>query len=38
LGIKPYIEKFDAVKESSSGWLQAGDNEIRKKRSDNRFA
>jgi len=37
LDIKPYIEKFDAVKESSSGWLQASDAEISKKRSDNRF-
>jgi tRNA-Thr(GGU) m(6)t(6)A37 methyltransferase TsaA len=37
LDIKPYIEKFDAVKESTSGWLQASDEEISKKRSDNRF-
>ena len=37
LDIKPYIEKFDAVKESTSGWLQASDEEIIKKRSDNRF-
>ena len=37
LDIKPYMEKFDAVKESVSGWLQAGDKEISKKRSDNRF-
>lgn len=37
LDIKPYIEKFDAVKESSSGWLQASDEEISKKRSDKRF-
>jgi len=37
LDIKPYIEKFDAVKESTSGWLQANDEEISKKRSDNRF-
>ncbi len=37
LDIKPYIEKFDAVKESTSGWLQASDEEIRKKRSDERF-
>jgi len=37
LDIKPYIEKFDAVKESASGWLQASDKEISKKRSDNRF-
>ncbi|MBC8318507.1 MAG: tRNA (N6-threonylcarbamoyladenosine(37)-N6)-methyltransferase TrmO [Desulfobulbaceae bacterium] len=37
LDIKPYIEKFDGVKESVSGWLQASDTEISKKRSDNRF-
>jgi tRNA (adenine37-N6)-methyltransferase len=37
LDIKPYIEKFDAVKESTSGWLQASDEEISNKRSDNRF-
>ena len=37
LDVKPYIEKFDAVKESASGWLQASDKEISKKRSDNRF-
>ncbi len=37
LDIKPYIEKFDAVKESVSGWQQASDKEISKKRSDNRF-
>ncbi len=37
LDIKPYITKFDTVQESSSGWLQASDEEIRQKRSDNRF-
>jgi len=37
LDIKPYIEKFDAVKESTSGWLQASDEDIRKIRSDLRF-
>lgn len=37
LDIKPYIEKFDGVKESCSGWLQATDAEICKKRSDSRF-
>jgi tRNA-Thr(GGU) m(6)t(6)A37 methyltransferase TsaA len=37
LDIKPYIEKFDTVKDSVSGWLQASDKEISKKRSDNRF-
>ena len=37
LDIKPYIEKFDAVQDSVSGWLQASDEEIRKKRSDERF-
>lgn len=38
VGYKPYIGKFDAVKESSCGWLQAGDDEIRKKLFGNRFA
>ncbi len=37
LDIKPYIEKFDGVKGSRSGWLQASDEQISKKRSDNRF-
>ncbi len=37
LDIKPYIAKFDTVKECTSGWLQASDEEIFKKRSDNRF-
>jgi len=37
LDIKPYIAEFDTVKKSTSGWLQASDEEIIKKRSDNRF-
>jgi tRNA-Thr(GGU) m(6)t(6)A37 methyltransferase TsaA len=37
LDIKPYIEKFDAVQDSVSGWLQASDEEIKTKRSDKRF-
>ena len=37
LDIKPYIEKYDAVQGCVSGWLQASDEEIRKKRSDERF-
>ena len=37
LDIKPYIEKFDVVKESTSGWMTATEEEIRKKRSDARF-
>ena len=37
LDIKPYMEKFDAVSECTSGWLQAGEEEICKKRSDSRF-
>ena len=37
LDIKPYMEKFDAVPECTSGWLQAGEEEICKKRSDSRF-
>ncbi len=38
LDIKPYIHHFDAVPESSSGWMQAGKEEVIKKRSDDRFA
>jgi len=37
LDIKPYIDKFDAIKESTSGWLQASEDEIIRKRSDKRF-
>ncbi len=37
LDIKPYVDKFDAVQNSTSGWLQASDKEISRKRSDNRF-
>ena len=37
LDIKPYIEKFDGVTGSTSGWMQASDEEVSKKRSDNRF-
>ncbi len=38
LDIKPYIQKFDAVADSRSGWLTASEAEIRDKRSDDRFA
>ena len=37
LDIKPYIEKFDGVKNSTSGWLKASDKDISTKRSDDRF-
>ncbi|MCF8093051.1 MAG: SAM-dependent methyltransferase, partial [Desulfotignum sp.] len=37
LDIKPYMEKFDAVKNSTSGWMQAGEKAVREKRSDDRF-
>ena len=37
LDIKPYIHEFDEVRESKSGWLHASEEEITKKRSDNRF-
>jgi tRNA-Thr(GGU) m(6)t(6)A37 methyltransferase TsaA len=37
LDIKPYMEKFDAVKDSTSGWMQASDREVAEKRSDGRF-
>jgi tRNA-Thr(GGU) m(6)t(6)A37 methyltransferase TsaA len=35
--IKPYIEKFDAVADSTSGWLKATVEDISNKRSDKRF-
>ena len=37
LDIKPYIEEFDVVKDCVSGWMQASDEQVRKKRSDERF-
>ena len=37
LDIKPYVEKFDIVQDSVSGWMKSSDEEIRKKRSDERF-
>ena len=37
LDIKPYIEKFDGVDKSVSGWNQGSDEEVKNKRSDNRF-
>jgi len=37
LDIKPYIDLFDRVTGSSSGWLIAETREVRNKRSDSRF-
>ena len=37
LDIKPFIDKFDRVEESRSGWMVSGGNQIEKKRSDSRF-
>jgi tRNA (Thr-GGU) A37 N-methylase len=37
LDIKPYMEKFDAVADSRSGWMQASEREVAEKRSDDRF-
>ncbi len=37
LDIKPYIEQFDGVEGSRSGWLKASEGEISSKRSDTRF-
>ncbi len=37
LDIKPYMEKFDAVEHSRSGWMQASEREVAEKRSDDRF-
>ena len=38
LDIKPYIDVFDRVAQSRSGWLTAEEHEVAKKRSDSRFA
>lgn len=37
LDIKPYIARFDEVKESRSGWMQGSRAEVADKRSDDRF-
>ena len=37
LDIKPYIEKFDRVDESRSGWMDKDEYEIASARSDGRF-
>lgn len=37
LDIKPYIEKFDGVKDSKSGWLKASAEDVINRRSDKRF-
>ena len=37
LDIKPYIARFDEVKESRSGWMRADAAAVAEKRSDSRF-
>jgi tRNA-Thr(GGU) m(6)t(6)A37 methyltransferase TsaA len=37
LDVKPYIEQFDSVEESRSGWMKATKTEVELKRSDDRF-
>lgn len=37
LDIKPYIKKFDFVDDCASGWMQASDEQVKNKRSDERF-
>lgn len=37
LDIKPYIEAFDAVENSTSGWMKADAADVADKRSDDRF-
>ncbi|WP_163337622.1 tRNA (N6-threonylcarbamoyladenosine(37)-N6)-methyltransferase TrmO [Desulfopila sp. IMCC35008] len=37
LDLKPYIESFDYVEKSRSGWMQGSIEEVTQKRSDNRF-
>ena len=38
LDLKPYIAAFDEVQESHSGWMQASEKDVARKRSDRRFA
>ncbi len=38
LDLKPYIAAFDEVQESNSGWMQASEKDVARKRSDKRFA
>ncbi|MEA1967465.1 MAG: tRNA (N6-threonylcarbamoyladenosine(37)-N6)-methyltransferase TrmO [Thermodesulfobacteriota bacterium] len=35
--VKPYIESFDLVEKSRSGWMKANMDEVAEKRSDERF-
>lgn len=37
LDIKPFIQAFDSVKNSKSGWMTASEGEVSHKRSDSRF-
>ena len=37
LDIKPYIANFDKVEKSQSGWMQASPEDVKNKRSDNRY-
>ena len=37
IDIKPYIENFDRVEDSTSGWMTADREEVAKTRSDGRF-
>jgi tRNA (adenine37-N6)-methyltransferase len=37
LDIKPYIHNFDAVADSTSGWMTASEQAVAAKRSDSRF-
>ncbi len=37
LDIKPYIAAFDAVQQSRSGWMKGSEEDVARKRSDQRF-
>lgn len=37
LDIKPYIEKFDRMENVTSGWMTSSEEELRSKKSDDRF-
>jgi tRNA-Thr(GGU) m(6)t(6)A37 methyltransferase TsaA len=38
IDIKPYIPQFDCWENATSGWMKASRSDIKRKRSDNRFA
>jgi tRNA-Thr(GGU) m(6)t(6)A37 methyltransferase TsaA len=37
LDIKPYMQQFDSIESSTSGWLKTSENNLRNTKSDSRF-